>query len=443
MQGEAPLAVRQAREALAALDDSNVRARSLAGIGLGLASLSQGAASEAAEAFRNVATINRATNYALFNMLATVGEACAHRLVGDLDRARATYEQAMVWSRDHAHPSLLAGSLDTGLADLLREGNQLDDALDRAMAGLRLSAALGALPAERWIEWHVCDLLILARIKQARSDLDGALAVVQEAQNKLAGFGAGSFTALLAAFEAQVHVARGDLAAAVQWLRSAGAHGAPPKFGLTPQVFVCTHEHLEIAPIQVLLAQGRAASDPEPVRRALVLLDQQRDKAARAGLTWLHCKALALQALAYELLGETALALGALDPALALAQPAGYIRLFVDEGPPMAGLLRRLPPHTTAPDHVEAVLAAWPAHAVATPGRHAGQTAAPSLMEPLTGRERDVLRLLAAGRSNPEMARMLYVEVNTVKTHLKRLYGKLGVHGRVQAAQRARDLGLL
>jgi LuxR family maltose regulon positive regulatory protein len=380
-------------------------------------------------------------------VLAGVGEASAHRMAGALGAARATYEQAIAWSADRTHPSLLAGSLHTGLADVLRERNELEAALDRATRGIQLAHDLGAVGAERWIEWHICNLLVLARIKQAQGDLDGALVLVKEAQEQLQGFGAISFAAILAAFEAQLHVARGDLDAAMRWLRSAEAHETAPRFGLTPQYFVYASEHLEIAPIQVLLAQGRVTRYPAPVRRALTLLDQLHEKAERSDLIWLRIKSLLLQALGQHMLGELAPALAALEQALALAEPEGCVRVFADEGTPMAGLLRQVHADGTASDYAVALLAALEGHPQrdipkATPP-HGGESLRLPLAEPLTERELDVLQLLAAGRSNPQIARALYVEVNTVKTHLKRLYGKLGVQGRVQATQRARELGLL
>jgi LuxR family maltose regulon positive regulatory protein len=445
--GDASLAIPQAQAALDGLDTTDVRARSIAAIALGLAYLSQGAANEAAEAFRHVAVVNRATNYPLFMVLAFVGEACARRAAGALGAALASYEQAIAWSTERSHLSLLVGSLYTGLADILRERNKLDAALDRATRGISLATDLGAVRAERWIEWHVCDLLVLARIKQAQGDLSGALTVVHEAQHKLKGFGAISFAAILAAFKAQLRLAQGDLDSAVQWLRSVEAHEAPPRFGLTPQYFVYAYEHLDIAPIEVLLAQGRASGDPAPVRRALTLLDQLREKTERSDLAWLRVKTLALQALAYDILGETAPALAALEQALALAEPEGYVRVFADEGWPMAALLRQGHAHGMLPHVMATLLAAFdgqgPGSTAQPSVRVPTSASGPSVAEPLTERERDVLRLLAAGRSNPEIARTLYVELNTVKTHVKSLYGKLGVHSRVQATQRARELGLL
>jgi LuxR family maltose regulon positive regulatory protein len=137
----------------------------------------------------------------------------------------------------------------------------------------------------------------------------------------------------------------------------------------------------------------------------------------------------------------------ALEQALALAEPGGYVRVFVDEGRPMAALLRQGHAHGVLPQFMATLLAALDGQGPGSTAQPSvpGPTSAggPTVAEPLTERERDVLRLLAAGRSNPEIARILYVEVNTVKTHVKSLYGKLGVHSRVQATQRAQELGLL
>jgi LuxR family maltose regulon positive regulatory protein len=454
MQGDATRAMLQAQAALDGLDDTNFGAKSLAGVALGLAHLSQGAASDAAEAFRGVTAVNRATNIGLFIVLAAVGEASAWRMAGALDRSRATYEQAIAWSEDPSHPSLLVGSLYTGLADILREQQELDAALDRAKHGLQRSSDLGAARAERWIEWHICNLLVLARIKQARGDLEGALVLVREAREQLAGSGAISVVSILAAFEAQLHVARGDLDSAVRWLRSMETQQDPLRFGLTPQLFVYASEHLDLAPIQVLIAQGRDSGDPTPVQRALVLLEQLQGRTARSGLTWLRVKTLLLQALACDVLGEPARSLVAIEQALALAEPERYVRAFADEGPPMAALLHPLEARGSGSPFIRTVLEALEAHVWGVDqagirsmaGRSVTSPSSPAdapVAEPLTDRERDVLRLLAAGQSTPEIARALYLEVNTVRTHVKHLYGKLGVHSRDQAIWRARELTLL
>jgi LuxR family maltose regulon positive regulatory protein len=127
-------------------------------------------------------------------------------------------------------------------------------------------------------------------------------------------------------------------------------------------------------------------------------------------------------------------ALASLQRALTLAEPEGYVRLFVDEGPPMASLLRAAGKEGIAPSYVHRLLAAF--GAVDTPGRQ-------DLIEPLSERELHVLRLLGTDLDGPDIARELVVSLNTMRTHTKNIYAKLGVNNRRAAVRRARELDLL
>jgi LuxR family maltose regulon positive regulatory protein len=148
-------------------------------------------------------------------------------------------------------------------------------------------------------------------------------------------------------------------------------------------------------------------------------------------------KILALQALAFQTQGDAEQALSALERALSLAEPEGYVRTFIDEGEPMARLLRLALSRGIAPDYVARLLAALGEEAeLAFPTME-------SLVEPLTERELDVLRLIVAGLSNPEIAEELFIAVSTVKSHVNHIYGKLGVTSRTQAVVKAQELGLL
>jgi LuxR family maltose regulon positive regulatory protein len=149
-------------------------------------------------------------------------------------------------------------------------------------------------------------------------------------------------------------------------------------------------------------------------------------------------EAVALQALVHEVLGDSRAALGALERALSLARPASVIRLFVDQGPGMAKLLRRLAAPRARREHVDHILSAF---AWAHVGPPAGRP--PSLSEPLTERELEVLALLAEHLSNKEIAARLVISAETVKMHASNIYRKLGVEGRRQAVARATALGLL
>jgi LuxR family maltose regulon positive regulatory protein len=126
---------------------------------------------------------------------------------------------------------------------------------------------------------------------------------------------------------------------------------------LNPLIVVYTYEHLSIAPIQVLLAQGRAAAGWASLQRALVLLEQRRQEAERTGMPWRRIKALVLQALAYQDLGDMTQSLTALEQALMLAASEGYVRVFLDEGAPMLALLRQAAVHGIMPGFVHTLLA--------------------------------------------------------------------------------------
>jgi LuxR family maltose regulon positive regulatory protein len=160
-------------------------------------------------------------------------------------------------------------------------------------------------------------------------------------------------------------------------------------------------------------------------------------------------RTLILQALAWQAQGDTLQALRPLERALVLAAPEGYIRIFVDEGDPMAALLRQVHARDITPDYVTALLAAfgrWSERSEQgfVPHPLAGERRPQThLDEPLTERELEVLRLLAEGYATEPIAAELVVAVGTVKRHIANILGKLEVHNRLQAVARARELGLL
>jgi LuxR family maltose regulon positive regulatory protein len=148
-----------------------------------------------------------------------------------------------------------------------------------------------------------------------------------------------------------------------------------------------------------------------------------------------------LRALVQDALGQRADALASLERALAQAEPEGYVQVFLDEGEPLAVLLRRVVSPGVARAYARRLLDATDRRASK---QEPGAAPGPSpLVEPLTEREMEVLHLMVAGLSNREIADELVLAMGTVKAHLHNIYGKLGVRGRVQAATRARELQLL
>jgi LuxR family maltose regulon positive regulatory protein len=199
-----------------------------------------------------------------------------------------------------------------------------------------------------------------------------------------------------------------------------------------------------VTPARVLVGQGRATGDATLLGQAERHLEAAWELAEAHGVGWLRLRVLILRALLADAQGDRDATMASLAAAVAQAEPEGAIRPFLDEGAPMAALLADLraaaragrePTGGVSPSSLDTLVAAFGGQA---PGPHQR-----GLIEALSARELEVLRLLAAGRSNAEMAAELFVEQSTVKTHLIHLYRKLEVHSRTQAVARARALRLL
>jgi LuxR family maltose regulon positive regulatory protein len=224
----------------------------------------------------------------------------------------------------------------------------------------------------------------------------------------------------VAAWNARLALATGEVAVTVQW---AAAHGWSASDTPATQPPPGDTETLTYA--RLLIAQRQA-------REALAVLKTTLATAEQDGRTYSVIEILALQALGYQALGQRDMAMRALARALLLAEPEGFVRIFVEEGPSMAALLRAAAAQGHSPGYVQRLLAAF------------GETApGAAALEPLSERELDVLRLMAVGLTNPEIAAELVIAVSTVKTHVNRIYGKLDVRTRTQAVARARQLQLL
>jgi LuxR family maltose regulon positive regulatory protein len=177
---------------------------------------------------------------------------------------------------------------------------------------------------------------------------------------------------------------------------------------------------------------------------AVPLLDRLLEAAQSMGRQGDAIRYLVLQALALHTAGDMASALASLSQALTLAEPEGYVRIFVDEGEPMAALLAQAAAQDIAPDYASTLLAAFPEQVrqdveftVAAPA------VSQPLIEPLSERELEVLRLMAAGLKQRQVAEELVISLNTVRHHARNIYGKLDVHSRAQAVAKAKDLSLL
>jgi LuxR family maltose regulon positive regulatory protein len=195
------------------------------------------------------------------------------------------------------------------------------------------------------------------------------------------------------------------------------------------------HE-LPISQTRVYLAQGDAS-------KALAVLEPLRQQVEAKGWVDERLKVMILQAIAFHALGENEQAVQALGEALALAEPGGFIRIFVDEGQSMAHLLKETFNRGIAPNYVQRLLTAFPIQEIGQPIPLQRQTLKSELVEPLSHRELEVLRLIARGFSNREIGKRLFLALNTVKGHNQKIYSKLQVQSRTEAIARAHELDLL
>jgi LuxR family transcriptional regulator, maltose regulon positive regulatory protein len=353
---------------------------------------------------------------------------------GRLEAALATYREALAVAAEPDGPApQLAGVAQVGLAGVLYERDELDAAREHATDGITLCRQLAYTPP------LASGLVTLAWIRQAQGDYAGALDAIGQAERiELSPVVIGLLNPVPAQ-RARLALAQGDVDAAVGWARARGLTAEDdPGY---------PHEGEYLVLARVLLAT-RA---PEP---ALGLLERLGARAAAQGRTGSVIQVRALQALARSVGGDQPGALAALAEALTLATPEGYLRVFVDEGPLMAALLRQLlsgrrqerPAAVDGPpsDYLVRLVEAFEQAGlpVRPPVRRGGMVVA-GLVEPLTERELEVLRLLATGASNRAVAKELVVTLDTVKRHVSHLFSKLEVANRTQAVARARELGLL
>jgi LuxR family transcriptional regulator, maltose regulon positive regulatory protein len=356
---------------------------------------------------------------------------------GRLGEAERIHEDALRLAARHGSGTVLRGTADmyVGMSQVACERNDLPAAVEH----LRRAAELGEhtwLPQNPY-RWRVA----MARVREAEGDLDGALHLLDEAQRVYDGDYSPNVRPV-PALRARVLAAQGRLGEAFAW---AGDRCLSVDDDLS---YLREFEHITLA---VLLLARHGVERSEPAVRDAARLLRRLLRAAEAGeRTASVIEILVLQALTHQARGDIPGGLAAVERALALAEPEGYVRMFAGAGAPMAALLRRVASQRTAGDYVRRLLdacgrtgaptaAGAPAPAAAGPPATAG----PRPVDPLSDRELDVLRMLASDLDGPDIARQLSVSLNTLRTHTKNIYAKLGVNSRRAAVRQAAELGLL
>ena len=430
-RGDVPETVTYARRALDLVPEDDYFRRGAAAALLGLASWARGDLEAAHRSYADgMASLQKAGNIsdAVGGALALADIRIAQ---GRLRKAMRTYERALQLATEQGDP-VMRGTADmyVGMSELHRERDDLHAATQHLLRSKEQGEHTG-FPQNPY-RWRVA----MARILEAQGDLDGALDLLHEAERL---YVSDFFPNVrpIAALKARMWVAQGRLGEALGWAREQGL-SAHDDLG-----YLREFEHITL--VRVLLARYESDREERSVHEAIGLLERLLQAAEEGERTGRVIEILVLQALAHEAQGDSPSALVPLERALTVAEPEGYLRVFVDEGLPMAQLLSEAAAHGIMPDYTARLLAVFEAeeHKSADESHLPPALPAQSLIELLSQRELKVLRLIAQGLSNREISERLFLAVITVKGHNRNIFRKLQVRRRTEAVARARELGLL
>ncbi|CAN7761887.1 LuxR C-terminal-related transcriptional regulator [Paenibacillus sp. LjRoot153] len=419
--GDVSATMKYARRVLdLALEDDHLLRGSAAAL-LGLASWTIGDLEEAHRMYADgMASLRLAGNIsdAIGGVIALADIRIAQ---GRLRLAMRTYERGLQLATEHDEP-VLRGTADmyVGMSQLYREHNDLHAATQHLLRSKEQGEHTG-FPQNRY-RWRVA----MARIREAQGDLDGALDLLQEAEQL---YESDFFPNVrpVAALKTRVWITQGRLDEALDW---ALEHGLSAQDDLC---YLSEFEHITLA--RVLLVRYKNDRADRSMLEVMGLLERLLEAAEEGERTGSAIEILVVHALAHHMQGDIPSALVPLERALTLAEPEGYVRVFVDEGQPMAALLEAAVKQGIALNYVRHLLTAF--------GKAEERTITKQVMsDPLSERERDVLRLLGTDLSGPDIARELMVSLNTLRTHTKNIYEKLEVNNRRAAIRRAEELDL-
>ena len=412
--------IRQAQKALEYLPARDGIWRDTASVALGDAYVFTGDYLRAHEVHRDSLQKIQITGNAYLYVICSYKLMMSLKALGKLQLAIQLCQESWQYAQDHgiAHTAVI-GMLFAIWGDLLAEVNDLDGATRLVEKGVVLAQSGADVVILGWAQ------MCLTRVLFSKGAYSEAAGIIQETKNSPLP---PIISNQLTGWQIRIWLARNESSSAIQWGKEQG---------LTPEG---EYDHVGglvyIAFARILIIQGCYPEASELLQR--LLADTEVGHHTSRAIQVLNLTALNLKAW-----GDSEKALSAISSALKLAQPGGFIRIFVDEGPPMAHLLYEALGRGIAPEYVQRLLAAFPVaeSEQATPQKT--QTPESDLIEPLSERELEVLGLFAQGLTNSEIASRLFLSPHTVKTHSSNIYSKLGVHRRTQAVARARALGIL
>jgi LuxR family maltose regulon positive regulatory protein len=349
--------------------------------------------------------------------------------LGRLHEAESIYQQTLCFATGQDEPVPLGtADLYRGLAELSIERGDLVAAAQHLLT----SQKLGEKSATTDWPHRLC--VSQARLHEAQGDLDGALVLLDEAERVTIRVPLPEVRPI-AALKARVWLKQGRLAEALGWAHEQGL-SVDDDMRYTREF-----EHITLA--RVLITAGKSDREAGSLDEAARLLGRLLQAAETGGRLGSAIQILLLQALVYQAQDMLPHARAAMERALALAEPEGYVRLFVDEGEAMRSLIEKLSRDQDHPlgGYADKLLDAFVQIVPVPQSKVNNQKSA--MVEPLSERELDVLKLLRSELSGPEIAQQLIVSLNTLRTHTKNIFNKLGVNNRRAAVRRAEELDLL
>jgi LuxR family maltose regulon positive regulatory protein len=420
VHGDVAGTMTHARRALDLADEDDHLARGAPAALLGLAHWTTGDLDAASRLYVDALAALERAGYHSDVLGGSIALADMRLAQGRLREARSIFERGLQRAEQSDPPLRGAGDMHVGLSQLLCERNELDAALRQLLLSRELGEHAG-LPQNRY-RWRVA----MARIRAAEGDREAAVTLLDEAERLYVGDFSPEVRPV-GALRARVRIAQGRWTDALGWARDRGlSAGDEPSY-------LREFEHSTLA--RALVARYTADRDADSLAAATRLLERLLSAADDGSRTGSVIDVLVAQALAHQTAGDLPAGLVPLGRALSLAEPEGYVRTFVDEGPAMAVLLRAAAKGGPTTSYVRRLLTAIDGPAVGVPVQR-------GLIDPLSARELDVLRLLRSDLDGPEIARELVVSLNTVRTHTRNIYAKLGVNSRRAAVRRADELDL-